>query len=270
MSSASRPTENVRFKLLAPVENPDAIARELIDAFLARKQALNPTDKADFTALIDNYAAKVLDWLPEQIPLKENVALVFGRLFTLCPVDLVLDKARAYLRTATDVLRLIAVRSGADAALQGETVIEQKVQYYRDMPWWKDWLETADKKWIRHYQDLSFTAHTPRQIYRFPVAKMPRSLRTRVDVDPRWLRRAHADRGHAAPPCVLGGGRRVSAPGRVRQALPQARARVRDRAQEEPRWCACGGVSWLSSASGDRRGEGRRRRHARGVAEAPR
>lgn len=172
-----QPVEQVRFKLLTLVEDADATAREIIQSFCARKQALNPTDKADFIALLDGYGGKVLDWLPEQIPLKENVALVFGRLFALCPADAVLEKARAYIRTATDVLRLIAVHSGADAGLQGETLVEKKVQFYRDMPWWAEWVKNVERATRRHYENMSFETHVSRQIYRFPVAKLPRSVR---------------------------------------------------------------------------------------------
>lgn len=171
------PTERVRFKLLTVAEDPHAIARELFESFCARKQALNPTDKADFTTLLDDYRAQVLEWLPEQIPLKENVALIFGRLFSLCLSEQVLDKGRAHLRTATDVLRLIAVYSNADAALQGETVIEKRTQYYRDQPWWAEWVKHIAPELKERYYKHSYLAHVPRQIYRFKVAKLARPMR---------------------------------------------------------------------------------------------
>lgn len=110
----------VRFKLLDLGDDLDGAARALFESFCARKQAMSPADRADLVALLHDYRERALAWVPEVIPVKENVAIVFGTLFGACDPDAVLPAARQYLRTATDVLRLLAVYSGADASLQGE------------------------------------------------------------------------------------------------------------------------------------------------------
>src|SRR5690606_29397017 len=134
-----QPKETVRFKRLELGDDLDGVARALFVDFCARTQALNPSDKADFTTLLDDYGLDVLGWLPDEIPLRENVALVFGRLFLCSSAAQVLPVARRYLKTATDVLRLIATASGADAALQGATVYDYEDVRYDAQPWWAEW-----------------------------------------------------------------------------------------------------------------------------------
>jgi hypothetical protein len=171
------PVEKVRFELLTSVHDPDPVVRELIDNFCARTQALNPTDKADFLALLQvRDGAKLLEQLPAQIPLKENLALVFARLFRACPPVIALDKARTYLRNATDVLRVIASYSNADPALQGDTIYEKREQYYRDTPWYVEWAKNFPD-YAKRYENQSFTAHIPHLVQRFPMAKISRPLR---------------------------------------------------------------------------------------------
>jgi hypothetical protein len=172
-----QPKEQVQFKLLDLGDDLDATARELLGDFCARPQALNPVDKRDFTALIDSYCDRLLEWLPERIPLKENVALIFGRAFTLRPAEQVLPVARTWLRTATDVLRLLAVYSGTDGALQGATVYDYEEHRYVDAPWWQNWVVHADPKVCRQFEDMTYRVAKPRQVRRFPMAKLRRSFR---------------------------------------------------------------------------------------------
>jgi hypothetical protein len=171
------PNERVKFERLDLGGDIDAAARELFESFCARTQALNPVDKTDFLALLDDYAAEALAWLPEKIPLKENVALILGQLFKRCPTAVVLPVARERLRTATDVLRFIAVYSGADAALQGATVYTYKEMRYADTPWWANWVQNAPPQVLAMYVDKTYQAAIPRQVERFPIAKMSRALR---------------------------------------------------------------------------------------------
>lgn len=173
------PKERIVFKRLELGEDLDAAARALFEDFCARTQALNPTDKLAFTTLLDDYRTEVLAWLPEKLPLRENVALVFGRLFMHAPAEQVLASARVYLRTATDVLRLIAVVSGADAALQGATVYDYEELRYVDAPWWASWLATtsATPELVRRYIDMTYRVAKPRTVKRFPMAKLGRATR---------------------------------------------------------------------------------------------
>lgn len=170
------PKESVRFERLDLGGDLDASARALFDDFCARKQALSPTDKADFGALIDDYAEQVLAWLPERIPLRENIALIFGRLFTRLPAAEVLPVARVHLTTATDVLRFLATFSGADAGLQGATVYEHRVARYEDLAWFQHW-ETHHPEHAARYRGQTTRVAVPRVVKRFPMAKLPRSLR---------------------------------------------------------------------------------------------
>lgn len=171
------PKETVRFERLDLGIDLDAASRELFESFCTRTQALNPVDKADFIALLGDYAAEALTWLPEKIPLKENVALILGELFKRRPIAEVLPVARERLRTATDVLRFIAVYSGADAALQGATVYDYKDMRYDESPWWANWVAHMPKATIAMYVNRSYRVAIPRQVERFPVAKLSKALR---------------------------------------------------------------------------------------------
>ena len=170
------PKEAVRFKRLDLGTELETGARALFEHFCARQQALNPADKADFGALINDWSDRALSWLPAAIPLRENVALVVGELFKRLPAAEVLPVARRYLETATDVLRLLAVFSGADAALQGATVYDREDKPYESFKWWRDYLSAHPESATR-YRGKTMTVATPRQVKRFPVAKLPRSLR---------------------------------------------------------------------------------------------
>ncbi|HLT40420.1 MAG TPA: RING finger family 4 domain-containing protein, partial [Enhygromyxa sp.] len=171
------PSERIRFKLVDLGDDLDATARSLFEDFCARTQALSPADKADFTGLIEACSDRLLEWLPESIPLKENLALILGRAFALRSTDEVLPVARARLRTATDVLRLIAVCSGADAALQGATVYDRKTLRYIDQPWWESWAASSTPELIRRWENHSYEALVPRQVRRFPMVRLPRPFR---------------------------------------------------------------------------------------------
>jgi hypothetical protein len=162
------PNERVKFERLDLGGDIDAAARELFESFCTRTQALNPVDKTDFTALLEDYAAEALAWLPEKIPLKENVALILGQLFKHRPTAEVLPAARERLRTATDVLRFIAVYSGADAALQGTTIYDYKEMRYADSPWWVSWAQQASKELLAMYSDKTYRA-APSSAARFVV-----------------------------------------------------------------------------------------------------
>ncbi|HVH98063.1 MAG TPA: MXAN_6230/SCO0854 family RING domain-containing protein, partial [Enhygromyxa sp.] len=173
----SRPKETVRFKRLELGEDLDASARAQFQDFCARTQALNPDDKLDFTTLLDDYQLEVLGWVPEKVPLRENVALVFGRLIMHAPAEQVLPVAREHLRTATDVLRLIATVSGADAALQGAIIYDYEELRYVDAPWWPAWSASVGAAISSRYRDTTYRVAKPRTVKRFPVAKLARATR---------------------------------------------------------------------------------------------
>lgn len=165
--------ERVTFKLLDLGGDPDEEARSLFLAICSRTQALSPSDREALVTLLHIYRDRLLDWLPLAIPLRENIAVVFGTLFKICDPNEVLPHARRFMTTATDVLRFIAVLSGTDGSLQKETIFRTLEQF--DQP---------DKLWGKLAQLFGATPEprrrfvsVPIQVKRFKVAKLPRPLR---------------------------------------------------------------------------------------------
>jgi hypothetical protein len=114
------PAERVTFKLLDLGEDVVAATRALWLSFCERKQAMSPVDVAALSVIVRQHEAGVLAWLPAVIPVKENVALIFGALLQLRPHEEILPAARPHLKTATDVLRLLVAYCGADPSLAGQ------------------------------------------------------------------------------------------------------------------------------------------------------
>ncbi|HUC07783.1 MAG TPA: RING finger family 4 domain-containing protein, partial [Solirubrobacterales bacterium] len=114
---AERTRPHVQFKLLGLGADLEADARALFVSLCSREQPISPADAQALHSLLAAYHAHALAWVPEKIPVKENVAHVFGALFRSCGPANVLPVARLHLKTATDVLRLIAVYSGAEPGL---------------------------------------------------------------------------------------------------------------------------------------------------------
>jgi hypothetical protein len=145
--------KHLTFELLDLGDHVDDAAAAAVRALCERPQPMSPADRDDLTTLVRDAGIRALAWLPPEIPVKENIAIVFGTLFRACPPDDVLPAARAHLRTATDVLRFVAVWSAADPSLQGDTRLA---------------LEQApDGQWRRR----------PRTTYRFRVSRIPRPVR---------------------------------------------------------------------------------------------
>lgn len=89
-----------------------------LEALLARPTALSPQDTDDLVVFLDTRDRGVLSWLPEIIPGRETKARTLAWLLAdPAAYDTTLPAAAALVDTATDVLRLLAVRSGGDAGL---------------------------------------------------------------------------------------------------------------------------------------------------------
>jgi hypothetical protein len=169
-----RAKEAIRFKLLDVGGELDAAARALFLGFCARTQAMSPYDKDALVAIVRDYRDRVLPWLPDQIAVRENVAWIFGTLFQLCTADAVLAAARRFLTTATDVLRLIAVYSGADASLQRQTVYKVAERTIGPSRWYgRIAAQLGLAKGAAHKIQVS----VPVQSYRFRVGKLRRPVR---------------------------------------------------------------------------------------------
>lgn len=113
-----QPVERVRFVRIDVLDDLDGAARSLFTSFCLRPQVMSPVDVTDLVTIVTSYGTQVLPWLPAAIPVKENVAHVFGTLLRFSDAAQVLPVASTYLRTATDVLRVIAAMSNADPSLQ--------------------------------------------------------------------------------------------------------------------------------------------------------
>lgn len=165
--------ERIVFELIDLGEDLTAAAKALFAQLCARTQALSPDDRAVLEVLLAEHPGQALSWVPDSLPVRENVATVLGVLFRSCPPQDVLPVAEVHLKTATDVLRFIAVYSGAHPALQGETVT-RVVQ-----------VPVAPGPLVRGIANLlgreagpsMRKAWLPRKIYRFRVAKLSRQLR---------------------------------------------------------------------------------------------
>ena len=168
----SLPAENVRFKILDLGEDERAAIGDLFLSFCVRAQAMSPDDRAHLQALVRDWSNELLDWLPETIPVKENVAIIVGTLLQTCPPAAVLEVARPYLRTATDVLRVLAAYSDADPSLQGETIIRDVVVEERSR-WWGPIAKLLGQPVSRAYHP----AQVPLKVRRFKLARVRRPLR---------------------------------------------------------------------------------------------
>lgn len=166
--------EQVRFKLLDVGDDVDAAARALLAALCERTQAMSPDDKHALVSIVRDYRDRVVGWLPARIAVRENVAWIFGTLLQTCAPDAVLPAARRFLTTATDVLRLIAVYSGADASLQRAPVYKQVDREVQPVRWWG--------AFTRRFGLSAPGLRTARaavviQSYRFKVGKLRRPMR---------------------------------------------------------------------------------------------
>ncbi|MBZ4317890.1 MXAN_6230/SCO0854 family RING domain-containing protein [Streptomyces huiliensis] len=110
-----------RLRVLAHGGDPDArdaAAREELNRLLARTGALSPQDADDLDVLLATRDRATLDWLPGDVPGRETKARLLAWLLAdPAALPVVLPAATALLTTATDVLRLLVVRSGGDAGL---------------------------------------------------------------------------------------------------------------------------------------------------------
>lgn len=88
---------------------------EMIQNLLNSPTSLSSVDVCDFKIFIENYE-DYSTVLPETIPFKENVAVVTAMMF-LSPDRYGAAGIGKYVKTATDVLRMITAASGGDVSL---------------------------------------------------------------------------------------------------------------------------------------------------------
>jgi hypothetical protein len=168
------PAEAVTYKLLDAGDDLEAATRELFLSFCARTQAMSPTDRADLTFIVRETGARILAWLPADVPVKENRAIVLGALLQQLPADTVLAAAGQQLATATDVLRTIAAMSGADPSLMA-ALKPHHVQRDEPLARWAPVRATQIEQLRRTHP--RYQMPVPVKTARFKVARMKRPLR---------------------------------------------------------------------------------------------
>ncbi|MCB1216315.1 hypothetical protein KDL44_02920 [bacterium] len=165
------PEEQVAFKLIQLGTDIDDDARMLFSQFCSRRTPLSESDRLDLRTLTAYFGEDCPALLPDEFPLRENMAIVVGTLLRMLDSEDARSKLTACMRSATDVLRVIAVYSGADASLERTTVTRQAVP------------GNSAGRQQGLLQKLLSTARTtpPRalnmRIARFEVAGLPRKLR---------------------------------------------------------------------------------------------
>lgn len=95
---------------------------DILDIFknlVSSKTNLSAQDKADIEEIIATYS-NFYDYLPDEIPLKENVALI-GKLILNKAAIKNATTIQKYYKTATDILRLVTALSDGDISLATDT-----------------------------------------------------------------------------------------------------------------------------------------------------
>lgn len=164
--------EKVVFKLLDDGGDFAAAVKALFVSLCERKQALSAADRDALLAIVKEHGATVLRWVPSDIPVRENVAAIFGTLCQSADPLSALEYAKPFLKTATDVLRLVAVYSGTDGSLQPETVIKKFQRTDSPGRFWGRTRKLLDDKPL-----AGGGIFVPMQVNRFKVAKLRRPVR---------------------------------------------------------------------------------------------
>jgi Prokaryotic RING finger family 4 len=111
-------TKKLKILNLAKTNEVENIFLSIINSSIP----VSPEDMEDLELLTSTYINDVIDWLPEKITLKENIAKVFGMLLKLhSNKELIFETSKNYLKTSTDVLRFIVELSDGDISLSTKT-----------------------------------------------------------------------------------------------------------------------------------------------------
>lgn len=109
--SSSETVDLIELRIFKPKD-----VQEIACDMLSSKVVLSKSDKEDITVIFNTY--KNFDIIPEDVPMKENMAFLAELTYQLFgSVEFVIP----YIKTATDVLRVITSLSGGDISLAGRT-----------------------------------------------------------------------------------------------------------------------------------------------------
>lgn len=92
---------------------------QIFSNLVASKTSLSSQDKEDVTEIIKS-CVDYANYLPDEIPLKENVALIGKLIIEEAPIKSA-NAIKKYFKTATDVLRLVTALSDGDISLATKT-----------------------------------------------------------------------------------------------------------------------------------------------------
>lgn len=92
---------------------------QIFSNLVASKTSLSAQDKEDVTEIIKS-CVDYAKYLPDEIPLKENVALIGKLIIEKAPIKSA-KAIKKYFKTATDVLRLVTALSDGDISLATKT-----------------------------------------------------------------------------------------------------------------------------------------------------
>lgn len=102
-------------------ESKENEIKDIFNLIVNSSTPISFEDQDDLKIIIENNIDEVINWLPEKITLKENIGLIFGYLLKIhSDVDLIFEKSRNYLKTATDVLRVVSSYCDSDISLSSK------------------------------------------------------------------------------------------------------------------------------------------------------
>jgi Prokaryotic RING finger family 4 len=130
----------------------------ITSTMLQKTTPLTPQEKSDLLEIIRQFGAKMLEWLPARIPIKETMALCLASVLRDPQTwSSKLEVLQTHLKTSTDVLRLLAVLNGEDGSLTPVSKqtklwvkqIEESIQ--RIDPGYRQYQETYFQSLIKQY-----------------------------------------------------------------------------------------------------------------------
>ncbi len=92
---------------------------QIFSNLVASKTSLSAQDKEDITEIVKS-CVDYTNYLPDEIPLKENVALIGKLIIEEAPIKSA-NAIKKYFKTATDILRLVTALSDGDISLATKT-----------------------------------------------------------------------------------------------------------------------------------------------------
>ena len=104
--------------------------KEIMNNLISSKTSLSDTDKKDMIWLIENFG---VDNLPDEIPYKENVAIICKLIMDHASDVFWYSALHKYLKTATDILRFCVYLSGGDVSLATHSKTKSFPRRYRKL-----------------------------------------------------------------------------------------------------------------------------------------